>query len=169
MQNLVIRFIRTKGFVSRAICFVTFSYCDHVEAKNRTGDAWVGAHAGTGIGALPLDWADKDLLWSREYSISCTDEEYERAMSFQEAAIGTKYNYLGCLGVLLRRRKLNNPNRKDCSEHVFELLNETFQLPPMNVLPAFSWAITPEMLHTASLFIGKCSLFFSKSKYTVIK
>jgi hypothetical protein len=163
MPNLVIRFIRTTGFVSRAICFITFSYEDHVEALNRAGDAWVGAHAGTGIQARPLSWADSSLLWSREYTIPVTDEQYERAMAFQESAIGKKYNYLGCLGVLFRRRKWNNPLRKDCSEHVFELLTAAFGgMPPMNVEPEYSWTITPESLHTAALFIGKCTKRFVK-------
>ena len=163
MPALTIRFIRTKGFISWLICFVSFSYEDHCEAKNRAKDAWVGAHSETGIEPRPLNWADKDLVWSREYTIPCTDEEYERAMAFQEAAIGTKYNYLGCLGVFLRSRKLNNPKRKDCSEHVFELLTAAFQKPPMNILPQFAWAVTPEMLHTASIFIGRCTLRYRES------
>ena len=160
MPNLTMRFIRTKGIVSWLICFITFSYEDHVEAKNRAGDAWVGAHAGTGIETRSLDWADKDLLWSREYTLPCTDEQYERAMTFQESAIGTKYNYLGCLGVFLRSRKLNDPERKDCSEHCFEFLTAAFQKPPMNIRPESSWAGTPEMLHSAAIFIGKCTLHF---------
>lgn len=155
MQSITIRFIRTRGFVSWAICFLTFSYADHCEAKNRAGDAWVGAHAGTGIEARPLDWANKGLIWCREYNLPCTEEEYERAMSFQEAAIGTKYNYRGCLGILLRMRKLNGPKRKDCSEHLFELLAYAFQKPPLNVLVEFSWMVTPETLHLSPIFIGR--------------
>jgi hypothetical protein len=156
MQNLTVRFIRTRGFVSWLICFISFSYEDHCEAKNRAKNAWVGAHAGTGIEPRSLDWADKDIIWCREYDIPCTDEQYERAMKFQEAAIGTKYNYWACLGVLLRNRKLNNPMRKDCSEHLFEILYETFQKPPLNILNQFSWMVTPELCHLAPVLIGRC-------------
>lgn len=155
MPALTVRFIRTKGIVSRLICWVSFSYMDHCEALSRDGKHWVGAHAGSGIEARPLDWADKDLIWCREYSLPCTREQYECAMAFQELAIGTKYNYWACLGVLLRNRKLNNPLRKDCSEHVFELLLTAFGVPPLNVLPQFSWMITPELCHLAPILIGR--------------
>jgi hypothetical protein len=154
VKVLTIRFINTRGLVSRLITGATFSYIDHVEAKNRSEDAWVGAHAFTGIEARPLDWADKDLIWVREYSIVLTDEEYEDAMALQEAAIGTKYNYWGVLGVFLHIRKLNNPKRKDCSEHIFELLLAASKQ-CLNVLDEFSWMITPETLHLSPIFIGR--------------
>ncbi len=159
---LTVRFINTKGFISRLITGSTFSLMDHVEVMNRTRDAWVGAHAFHGIEARPLAWADRSLTWCREYDIPCTAAEYDRAMAYQEAAIGTPYNYAGCLGVFLHNRKLNTPGRKDCSEHVFELLSAAFHIPPLNVLRSWSWMVTPETLHLSPVFYGRSTSLGSR-------
>jgi hypothetical protein len=165
MQTLTIRFINSKGFVSRLITGSTFSLMDHCEMLSRDGQSWIGAHAWTGIEARPLDWADKDLLWERRYAISMTDEQYGRAQTYIESSIGVKYDYRGILGIVLRRRKLYSTDRKDCSQFGTETLSSGYLngklltaagLRPLNVLPEYSWMVTPEMLHLSSLFIGRC-------------
>lgn len=153
MPILTIRFINAIDLVSKLVTGETFSLICHVEAMNRARDKWVGAHAFTGIEARTLDWC-KDLTWERRYDIFVTDADYEKAMTFQESAIGTKYNYRGILGIFLRNRKWNSKDRRDCSEHVFELLLASGRQ-SLNVLPDFDWMVTPEMLHLSPIFIGK--------------
>jgi len=60
MPVLTVRFINTRGFVSRLITGETFSLMDHVEAMDRTRTKWVGAHAGTGVEARPLGWSGQE-------------------------------------------------------------------------------------------------------------
>jgi len=140
---------------------------DHTEALNDAGNAWVGAHAFTGIEARPLDWADKDLLWERRYAIPMTAEQYGRAQAYMQACLAAKvkYDYRGCLGILLRRRKMYSTDRKDCSQFMTETLSSGYLngrlltaagLLPLNVLPDYTWMITPEMLHLSPLLVGNC-------------
>lgn len=154
MPNLVIRFINTKGIISRLITGETFSLMDHTEGLNRAGDAWVGAHAWTGIEARPLDWADKDLIWERRYSIPVTDAQYKLAMAYMEASIGVKYDYRGILGMVLRQRKMYSTDRMDCSQFMCNWLMAA-GLYPLNVRAAYTWMISPESLHLSPLFIGR--------------
>ncbi len=155
MPVLTVRFINTTGFISRLITGATFSLMDHVEVMNRARNGWVGAHAGTGVQDRPLNWADKNLIWVRQYDIPSTDAEYERGMAALEASVGTPYNYRGVLGVFLRLRGFTSAGRVDCSQNVENVLCAAKGVPPLNVLPQFSWMVTPEILHLASIFIGR--------------
>jgi hypothetical protein len=138
---------------------------DHCEGLSRDGQSWIGAHAWTGIEARPLDWADKDLLWERRYSIPVTDAQYKLAMAYMEASIGVKYDYRGILGMVLRQRKMYSTDRMDCSQFMCNWLMAA-GLFPLNVLPMATWMVSPEMLHLSSLFIGKCVYRFVQSKYS---
>lgn len=158
MPTLNIRFINTRGLVSRIITGATFSLIDHCEGKNRQGDAWVGAHAITGIEPRPLNWADEDLIWCREYSIPVTNDEYDAAMVFMEkhVAARTPYNYRGVFGVFAHERNATDRRRVDCSDFMLQWLWAAHQT-VLNVRPGESWMITPELLHLSPLFIGKIS------------
>jgi hypothetical protein len=158
LKTHVLRFMATKGFVSGAIKFVEgVSYIDHVEALNRAGDGWIGAHAGGGVQSLPLDWTKpEDIVWERQYSIPLTDEEYELVMGLLESKIGTKYDYSGCLGLFFHLRGLDDSSRKDCSALQYEALWTGGKL-MLNVLPEFSHLVTPETLHLSPLLMKHCS------------
>ena len=153
MRYLGIRFLATKGFISDAIRRVEgISYIDHVEALNRTEDKWIGAHAGTGVQAMPLTWA-KGIVWERRYSLPVTDEQYAAFHDFLESKIGCKYDYAGCLGILLGDRKLNTSHALDCSALQFDALWAANQF-ALNVLPEFAHLVTPETLHLSPLFMS---------------
>lgn len=159
MKLFTLRFIATKGFVSDAIKYVEgVSYIDHVEALNRTGDKWLGAHAGIGVQEMPLDWA-KDIVWERQYVIPMSDTDYELSMGFLESKIGTKYDYAGILGILFHDRKLADPHRVFCSALQYEALwtGNTLML---NVLKDFAHLVTPETLHLSPVLIGRCTYKF---------
>jgi hypothetical protein len=161
MKLFVLRFIATKGFVSNAIKFVEgVSYIDHVEALNRAGDGWIGAHAGVGVQGMPLDWA-KDVVWERQYSLPLENEQHELAMGFLESKIGTKYDYAGILGILFRDRKLADPDRVFCSALQYEALWEG-QWMMLNVLPGFAHLVTPETLHLSPKLMGHCTYRFPR-------
>ncbi len=165
MPSIVIRFINSKGLISRLITGETFSFMDHCEMLSRDGQSWIGAHAWTGIEARPLNWADKGLIWERRYALDVAQEKYDRAMAYMDACIGIQYDYRGIIGMLLRRRKMYSTDRKDCSQFATETLSSGYVkgtlmqgagLDVLNVLPAYTWRISPEVLHLSPLFIGEC-------------
>ena len=155
MNTLVIRFINSKGLISRLITGETFSLMDHCEMLSRDGQSWIGAHAWTGIEARPLNWADKGLIWERRYALEVKRERYDVAHAYMDACIGIKYDYRGILGMMLRRRKMYSTDRMDCSQFMCNWLMAA-GLQPLNVLPEFTWMVTPEMLHLSPILIGKC-------------
>jgi hypothetical protein len=158
MPLLTIRFINSNDFVSKLITGETFSLICHCEGLNRAGDAWVGAHAFTGIQARPLNWCT-DLIWERRYAIPVTEEQYEAAMTFMESKIGMPYNYKGILGLLFRDRNATDRKRIDCSDFMLQWLWAAGQT-VLNCRQGESWLITPETLHLSPLFIGKCTKRF---------
>jgi len=161
MKYHVLRFIATRGFVSDAIKFVEgISDIDHVEALNRAGDKWIGAHAGVGVREMPLDWA-KGVVWERQYSIPVTDEQYELIMGYLEFKIGTPYDYKDIFGILLHDRKLDNRHDVICSAVQYEAL-WAGSVMALNVLPGFAHLVTPETLHLSPVLIGHCT--FPKEK-----
>jgi len=156
MKYLTIRFINTKGIVSRLITGETFSLMDHCEGLSRDGNSWVGAHAWTGVQARSLDWADEDIIWCREYTIPCTEEEYEDAMAFMDKHVlsRTRYNYRGVFGVFVHDRNATDRTRIDCSDFMIQWLWAA-RKKVLNVRPGESWMVTPEMLHLSPIFIGR--------------
>jgi hypothetical protein len=75
-------------------------------------------------------------------------------MQYAKAAIGTPYNYRDIAGMLLHSRTLTSPSRAICSQFCIEMLMKV-GIRPLNVLPGFSYLITPETLHLSPLLIGK--------------
>lgn len=162
MQIYTLRFMATKGFVSNAIKFVegTVAYADHVEAKNRAGDGWIGAHAGVGVKDMPLDWTPQsEIVWERQYELHLTDEQYELAMGFLESKIGTPYDYADILGILFHDQNIEDPRRIMCSCLQYEALC-TGGVMMLNVLKELAHLVTPETLHLSPLLIGNCTYSF---------
>jgi hypothetical protein len=153
MPVLEIRFIDACDPISEAIAWVEGgSLWIHTEGKNRTGDKWVGAHAGTGIQARPLDWC-KDITQERRYQLEVTPEQYEAAMAYMERKIGTPYDYTDIAGLFLHDRRLNSSSREICSAFMVDWLFTAEQF-LLNCLPGYEYLITPETLHLSGSFRG---------------
>jgi hypothetical protein len=152
MKHLVVRFICSADLVSKLITWTTDSLWCHTEALSRDGKSWIGAHAGTGVQARPLDWAQT----TREavYAVPVVDECYERAMAFLEAKIGTPYNYQDIVGLALHARIGASDHRIICSALMAEFLMEA-DLQPLNCLEEFAYLVTPETLHLSPIFIRR--------------
>ncbi len=147
---ITIRFIRTPGFVTSAICFVTNSLFDHVEFGTPEG-TWIGAHAASGIQERPANYCQP----TREYvyEIPCTQRELDELLRWARQMIGTPYDYEDIAGLLFHNRMLNHPGRDICSEFVYLGLCH-IGIRALNVLPDYAYLVTPEMLHLAPMLIG---------------
>lgn len=152
MTNLTIRFIHGDDIVSGLIGYATDSLWTHVECLSRDGKSWIGAHAGTGVQARPLDWCKP----TREavYAVPVTDEEAEAANTWLESRIGTPYNYADILGLAIHARIGMNRHEIICSAAMLEYLWKASQQ-PLNVLEGYEALITPETLHLSPIFIGR--------------
>ncbi|MDE2101613.1 MAG: hypothetical protein KGL39_30485 [Patescibacteria group bacterium] len=151
MPNLIIRFINSPGIISTLIDWETDSLFCHTEALSRDGQHWIGAHAGTGVQARPLDWTTTTRDY--RYALEVTEEQYEAAMAFLESKIGTPYDYLDIVGLLFKFR-VHDPKQLICSAFMMEFLAAA-GIQPLNCLPDFDYLITPETLHLSPIFIGK--------------
>lgn len=154
MPNLTIRFIDTPDLVSRLITFTTDSLWCHTESLSRDGKSWIGAHAGTGIQARPLDWCKP--IRERRYSIPVTDEQYETAMGWLEEKVGMPYDYTDIVGLAIHKRIGASKSRVICSAAMLEFMMAA-SLMPLNCQGNFSYLITPEVLHLSPVFIGRCA------------
>jgi hypothetical protein len=151
-NNLVIRFVSGAGFVSAAIRYVTNApWIIHVEAQSRDGNAWTGAHAGSGVQPRPLDYCNPRM--ERRYFMPVTQSEFDRAHTWLESKIGEKYDYLDILGLALKHR-VWNPHRVICSVLMMQFMQQA-GMEPLNVLAQFDALITPDELHMSNLFIGR--------------
>lgn len=159
MPVLTTRFIFEPGLISDLIEFATDSLWIHAEGMNRTGDKWVGAHAGTGVQARELDWCKPTR--ERRYEVTVTDEQFEAAMIWQESKIGEPYDYLDIFGLALHLRIGSSKKQTICS--AFELGRYMAAgIYPLNCLENFTYMITPETLHLSPIFLGKCVYTFPK-------
>lgn len=151
MPFLTIRFIYEPGIISKLIGWQTDSLWCHTEGLSRDGKSWIGAHAGTGVQARPLDWCKP----TREavYAVPVSQGEYERAMTFLESKLGEPYNYESILGLALHVR-LTASGTTDCSALMLAYLMQGGHF-PLNCLEGFEYLISPEVLHLSSIFIGR--------------
>lgn len=153
MASIIVRFIKTAGFVTEAIAFVTNSLFDHVEFGTAEG-TWIGAHAGSGIEERPANYCSP----TREYvyELPCTDDQYQQWLKWVRSKVGTPYDYADIAGLLIHDRSLHNSERAICSEFSFDGLDQPFLFrgKVLNVLPARSFLITPETLHLSPIFWG---------------
>jgi len=152
MPALTIRFINEPGIVSRLITWETDSLFCHTEGLSRDGNAWVGAHAHTGVEARPLDWCEP--TFERRYAIPVGTVAYERAMAFMDSKIGLPYSYKDILGLALHKRIGYSDHELICSAFMLLWL-QAAGLQPLNVLESFSYLVTPETLHLSPLLIGR--------------
>ena len=152
MTTLTIRFIHGDDIVSGLIGYATDSLWTHTEVLSRDGKSWIGAHAGTGVQARPLDWANP----TREavYTVPVTDEEANEAYTWLEGQIGKPYSYPDIVGLALHVRVGLNRHAVICSALVLEFLWKASQQ-PLNVLEGYEALITPETLHLSPIFIGR--------------
>ena len=111
MKNLVIRFVDERGLVTKLITWNTSSLWCHTEALSRDGLSWIGAHAGTGVQARPLDWAAKTTTLERKYAIPIEDAAYAQAMLWLESQVGAAYDYKDIVGLLFHKRLVWNQQR----------------------------------------------------------
>jgi len=147
-----IRFVASPGFVGSSIRWVTNSLFQHVEFGTPEG-TWIGAHADGGVLERPANYA----VEAREYvyEIPCTQEQSDRLMRWCRARIGTKYNRLDILGLLIKNRQLSTPHAYICSQFCTEGLLFIFGAAKvLNVLPGSAYLVTPEMLHLTPLIVG---------------
>ena len=152
MKLLTIRFINEPGIVSKLITWTTDSLFCHVEGLSRDGQSWVGAHAGTGVQARPLDWCKPTL--ERRYGISVDDCLYVAAMKFMESKIGTPYDYADIAGLALHVRIGASEHELICSAFMLQWLSAA-GIWALNVTEKFAYLVTPETLHLSPLLIGR--------------
>lgn len=153
MAVIRIRFVASKGFVGSAIRWVTNSLFQHVEFGTPEGN-WIGAHSDGGIQERWANYAVEDLQYV--YEIPCTDSQLHTLMAWARSKIGTKYNLLDILGLLIKNRTLHTPNRFICSQFCTEGLLMIFGAGRvLNVLPEYAYLVTPETLHLSPLLVGR--------------
>jgi hypothetical protein len=147
-----IRFVNSPGFVGSAIDWATNSLFDHTECLSSTG-GWIGAHDDGGVQDRPFNYLDP----SREmrYAIPITDEQYAAGVAFDKAKIGTPYNFGDIAGLLFHDRGINTKHRLICSQFATDRA-QAMGLQMLNVLPEFTYLVTPETLHLSPLLYGRC-------------
>lgn len=149
MALFTIRFVNSPGFVGSAIDWATNSLFDHAEIMTETG-SWIGAHDDGGVEDRPANYLEP----SREmrYGIPVTDEQYTKIMAFAKSKIGTPYDFKDIAGLLFHDRKIDTKQRLICSVFVLDCA-QAGGIQMLNVLPEFTYLITPETLHLSPLLI----------------
>jgi len=144
------------GIISKLIGWKTDSLWCHTEALSRDGKSWIGAHAGTGVQARPLNWC-KPTREAR-YAIPVSSFYYNLAMSWLEEQQGNPYNYRSILGIMLGIR-WTQENATDCSALMTGLLFKGGQV-PLNTEIEFDYLISPRDLHLSGVLWGKRIYFY---------
>lgn len=149
---VIVRFIKTEGFVSDVISALTGSLFDHVEFGTPEG-TWIGARDQGGVQERAADYCSP--VREYVYEIPSTDEEQIDLLAWARAKIGTPYNFEDIAGLALQVRALNNPKEDICSEFCCVGLLKTFGAERvLNVLENWAYRVTPETLHLSPLFVG---------------
>lgn len=149
-SHITVRFIRTPGFVTDSICFVTNSLLDHAEFGTPEG-TWIGAHSDGGVQERAGNYCTPTQEWA--YDIPCTAEQSTQLLKNIRAAVGTPYNFVGIAGLLFHLRKLTGIKTVFCSQFCFYEMDKV-GIYSLNVLPDFAYLVTPETLHLSPLFRG---------------
>jgi hypothetical protein len=150
MPDLKIRFITESDAVSAAIRFVTFSEFSHTEIELPDG-SFLGAHAGSGVQIRPANYCKP--TFERGYALPVDDEKYAQAMKYAHSCIGYSYNYTDIVGLLFHHN-LTSKGRVICSQFVFDVMTVA-GIQSLNVLQAYDFRVTPDILHLSPVFIGK--------------
>ena len=94
-----IRFVRGEGWISRAICEVTWSRWSHVELV--TDDGYLGAHNEGGVQVRDLDYAKVvDEMFGVAF---VTKEQSERVLDYAMDQLGKPYDYTALAGIIFHR------------------------------------------------------------------
>lgn len=152
MSSIRVRFITTDSFVSAAIRKLTGSLFSHVEIGTPEG-TWIGAHIEDGIQNRPANYCNP----TREYvyDIPCLDWQAGALLGWARKQIGTKYNVKTIVGIALGARSLTSPSKFICSQFVADgLILSLGAKDVLNVLPQWTYRITPETLHLSPIFVG---------------
>ena len=103
----------------------------------------------------PADYAE----YSREYiyDLACTDQQLQDLMTWARARLGTKYNFMDIVGLLVRNRSSPaGPQRLICSQFCTPGLLTVFGAAKvLNVQGDYAYLITPETLHLSPIFVGR--------------
>ena len=151
MALFTLRFINDEDLVGRAIDWVTDSLWDHVEIMTDTG-TWIGAHSAGGVEERAANYCTPSR--ERVYALDITEAQHDATLSFARSKIGTAYDYADIAGLFLHDRRLDQRSRYICSMFVYEAaLAGGIEM--LNVLPGWTYLITPETLHLSPLLIGK--------------
>ena len=149
---ITVRFIRTHGFIGKAISYWTDSLFDHAEFGTPEG-TWIGAHARSGVQERPANYCAPFRDYT--YHIPCSVQKRNELLAWARSKIGTRYNFRDIVGLLIHNRTLTNPNRLICSQFVCEGLLTVFGAKRvLNVLPDFTYLVTPETMHLSPIFVG---------------
>jgi len=152
MPSIRVRFIRDKGFISRAISGITGSLFSHVEFGTPDG-TWIGAHIEDGIRERRANYCSPPLEYV--YEIPITGDREIEALQWMRSKIGAAYNTVDILGLMFEARSLRSPNRYICSQFCTEGLIRFYGAHNvLNVLDDWTYRITPETLHLSPIFVG---------------
>jgi hypothetical protein len=146
------RFVTADGFISKAIRQITNSLFSHVEFGTPEGH-WIGAHTGDGVQERAADYCTP----TREYvyEIPVSQEVMDAHLKRIRFQIGTHYNNLDILGLLVKNRKLTTLHSVICSQFVSDEMLCLFGARKyLNVLAGFTYLITPETCHLSPVFVG---------------
>lgn len=150
---IVVRFIAQSDLVSAGIRKVTGSLFSHVEFGTPEG-TWIGAHWADGIQERPANYCQTTLDY--RYEIPCTDLALADHLLTIRKAIGTVYNKKDILGLMFQSRTLTGAQGAICSQFCCgELLRVYGAAKVLNVLPNWTYRITPEILHLSPIFVGR--------------
>lgn len=151
MPNLIIRFIDSAKLVAIAIDFVEggAGLVDHAEICTDTG-TWIGAHAKDGVQERAADYCKP--RFELRYALPVTEDQHAKILGFMRAQIGKPYDFTGIMGILFHE-SWHDPKAWFCSELVCAAC-EAGGIFMLNVLPGYTFRITPEMLHLSPLLIG---------------
>lgn len=153
------RFIYDPDFVTRIINWRTDSLFCHTEALSHDGTKWIGAHAGTGVDARPLDWCKPTR--ERVYRLPVTPTQYAKVMQFLESSVGRPYDYSDVFGLLLNQPALHNCHAVICSALQLTACLQADYF-PLNVLPEYAYRVTPELLHASPVYCNRCTYVYEK-------
>ena len=166
MYYFLTRYIDAKDFrfdeVGVLIDWVTASIWPHVEIGVATDPTdphseitgWIGARAKGGVQLRPYDYLT-EIIRERRYAVPVTEDQYNKIMAFARSKIGTPYNFEDIAGLFLHVRSLTSKDQFICSMFHIEAAMAA-GLAWLNVLPGFTYWITPETDHLSPILIGNC-------------
>lgn len=150
MDNLVpvrLRFVRGEGFLSEAICAVTWSKWSHVEFW--TPDGYLGAQVKGGIQVRPYDYCK--VKAEAFAHVMLTPEQADGLWKFAYSQIGKPYDIAAIFGFLFHRDWAHQ-GKWFCSEFATASFIIGAQFPILNVAN-HEYVISPGLLALAPALV----------------